>query len=156
MKTGTVKLLAYLLLAATFASLLSISMDRHFEEMATQRINFQGWGGHTLARVVSPVLVGLVHSSGIPVKTSALIYIGISTFLLLNAYAWYLGKSVGLDSRVSLLAAPLILIPMIWNYILLSSAHYIDDVPAILFFVLGLGLLSNRDCPPHYSTCYSL
>lgn len=32
---------------------------------------------------------------------------------------------------------------MVWNYIILSSAHYIDDIPAILFFVLGLTALAS-------------
>ena len=32
---------------------------------------------------------------------------------------------------------------MVWNYIILSSAHYIDDIPAMLFFVLGLTALES-------------
>ncbi len=156
MKAGTWKLLAYLILAVTFVALLSMSMDMHFEEMVTQRINFQGWGGHTLARVVSPVLVGLIHSTGIPAATSAFIYIAVVTVLLLYAYSDFLCSSKFLSKDTAALAAPLVLIPMVWNYVLLSSAHYIDDVPAILLFVLGTRLLIERPAPPYYSISYLL
>ncbi len=141
-------LLLYVILAVTFASILSISMDRHFEEMVLERIEFRGWGGHTLARVVSPVIVLLISKTGFSATTSAFIYIGASTMLLLLAYSGYLEQGTAAAPASSSALSALILVPMVWNYSILSSAHYIDDVPAILFFVMGLKLLHNRTPPP--------
>lgn len=50
----------------------------------------------------------------------------------------------GQSREKSLLLAPFILVPMVWNYILLSSAHYIDDIPAILLFTIGLTALAEN------------
>lgn len=33
---------------------------------------------------------------------------------------------------------------MVWNYIILSSIHYVEDVPAILLFTLGLIALAEK------------
>ena len=50
----------------------------------------------------------------------------------------------GASEESSILYAPLILLPMVWNYIILSSIHYLDDVPAVLFFTLGLVAISEK------------
>lgn len=137
-------LIVYVILAATFLSLLATTMDRHFDLMVTERIQFPGQGGFMLARVFSPVLVRAIHSTGLSARVSALIHIGVFTVLTLFAYAAFLGDYGVTRGESGYLAAPAILIPMIWNYVILSSAHYIDDIPAVFFFIAGLILLKRR------------
>lgn len=135
--------LAYALMAATFVVLLSSSLDHHFDYAVQERISFGG-AGFTASRVLSPFIVMIITRCGLSVRVSALVYVGIATIALLYLFAVLLEKWGGVGREQSLLLAPFILLPMVWNYIILSSIHYVEDVPAILLFTLGLIALAEK------------
>ncbi len=133
----------YGILSVTFVVLLSLSMDSHFDYAIHERIHFGG-SVFTASRVFSPTMVRLLTETGLPEKTAALTYIAIASITLLFVFGRLLMSWGGISEEKSIQFAPLILLPMVWNYIVLSSIHYLDDVPAVLFFTLGLLALSEK------------
>lgn len=135
-------ILAYGLLATTFAVVLSQTLDRHFDVLINDRIHFGGVV-FTASRVLSPSVVRLFVEAGISERTSAMILVAVTTTALLLFFAKLLNLW-GLDKEKSTLLAPFILIPMVWNYIILSLPHYPEDIPSVLFFTLGLVALAEN------------
>ena len=79
--------LYFLICSITFTTLLSSSLDSHFDSMVNERITFGGWSAFTAARALSPTIVRAVTELGILERPAAMIYIGVSVFALLYAYA---------------------------------------------------------------------
>jgi hypothetical protein len=66
-----------------------------------------------------------------------------ATYFLLVEYAKFLGLFL---SRLQAgWLAPLILYPIFWNYIILNGYLYPSDIPAILFFTIGLRALYTEN-----------
>lgn len=117
-------------------------MDPHFDILIDERIHFGG-AVFTASRVLSPSVVRLFVEAGIPGRTSAMILVMVTTIALLFFFAKLLNLW-GLDKEKSMLLAPFILIPMVWNYVILSQIHYPEDIPSVLFFTLGLVALAEK------------
>lgn len=84
--------LYFLICSITFTTLLSSSLDSHFDRMVNERITFGGWSAFTAARALSPTIVRAVTELGVPERPAAMLYIGVSVFTLLYAYAGLLVK----------------------------------------------------------------
>jgi len=150
-EVGNVKAVSvYLLCAITFTVILSYSLDRHFDEMVHERIYFQGWGPFTMARVLSPLCIRAVNQVVPSERTSAFIYITICLTALFYAFSKHVHLLTGIDHARSHFFSLILFLPLIWNYVILSSALYPGDIAAILFFTLGMNaLLEKQDISFH-------
>ncbi len=135
--------LVYALLAVTFTVLLSQSMDHHYDFFIHERLIFEG-SVFTAARILSPAIVGVLVQTGLQERMAAFVYAAAAITLLLYMFARLLETWSGMGRDKSMMLAPFILVPMVWNYILLSSIYYLDDIPAILLFTLGLIALAEK------------
>lgn len=135
---------AFLLLSVTFAVLLFNSLDEHYTRLIQTRFNF-GWSGtFTGTRILSILLLKAIAVLGFSAKVSSQILVVLTTFGVLFAFRSFLGSSSGISLTRASLLAPAILIPMVWNYILLSGILFPEDIPALLLYILGLTYLFKR------------
>lgn len=81
---------------------------------------------------------------GFSVKFSSQILVVLATFGVLFAFRSLLESSSGISRLRASLLSPAILIPMVWNYIILSGILFPEDIPALLLFILGLTYLFKR------------
>ena len=118
-------------------------MDHHYDFFVHERLNFGG-SVFTAARVLSPVIVRVFVQTGLQERMASLVYTFLTLTVLLYMFARLLESWTGMDRGKSVILAPFILVPMVWNYIILSSIYYLDDIPAILLFTLGLIALAEK------------
>ncbi len=132
---------AFLLLSLTFSTVLFNSLDEHYTHLIQERSNLGGSGTFSGARILSILALNAIAVLGFSLRQSSQILVVIATVGILFAFRSMLESSSRLPrSRASLLA-PAILIPMVWNYIILSGILFPEDIPALLLFTLGLTFL---------------
>jgi hypothetical protein len=101
-------------------------------------------------RVMMPALAHIVERiAHVPLPTLYFALSGIAVFGVLLAFEGYLGLFY--SRRFAAAGTLLILYPLFWNYVLLNVLFYPYDMPAILFFILGLRLLIERRWALYYA-----
>jgi hypothetical protein len=100
-------------------------------------------------RVLFPFLVHVVQMmTGLPVYDISKIINVLVTLALLVVFRNYLG--LFFSKYFSPIGALLILYPMYWHYCVYGFWRTTSDLPATLFFLLGLKALFNRRWKPYY------
>ena len=90
------------------------------------------------------MFLNIIGLSGLSVKTSSAVLITAAVFGTLIAFRRLLLQSSGISPVRASLLAPAILIPMTWNYSIISRMVYPEDLPALLLFTLGLAFLFEK------------
>ncbi len=135
---------AYALLAVAFVALLHGSLDAHYEHLLRSRLDpAPGGRGFANTRILSLLAIRPMMWLGLSMSLASLFLAVLATAGTLIVFERYLSAWGLLESR-SVLLAPAILLPMAWNYIVLSDIHFPEDIPATLLFVLGLLLLKRK------------
>lgn len=131
----------YLLLSVTFAFVLFGAMDEHYDYLVGERFDLAGADDFTSSRILSILALKVVAAAGFSPVAASKVLLVLSAVGVLFAFRSLLVSSAGVTpSRASLLS-PAILVPMTWNYVILSNVVYPEDIPALLLFILGLSYL---------------
>ena len=119
-------------------------MDMHYDRLIQERAVLGGEETFAGARILSVLALNVLTELNVTAKTSSWILVALSTFGTLFAFRRMLISSSGLSlSRATLLASG-ILIPMTWNYAIISRLIFPEDLPALLLFTLGLAFLFEK------------
>jgi hypothetical protein len=134
--------LIYLVLAWTFANLYDYVLPHNLDVTLDQLVSFTARRPMQLRVLVPAIIRGLHEITTIRIDTLSKLCTLVSTWAVLVLFARFLEYFV--PKTLSLVAAPLILIPLLWNYCLLAFTHYPSDLPAIAFFIATLLLWKER------------
>jgi hypothetical protein len=145
--------IVYFVLAWTFANLYYYVLPNNLVESVQVLSAFHARKPMQL-RVLVPAIIHLI-SSITPLSVSSIDkYLLIaSAWGILMLFASFLALYIP-KSR-AWVSAPLILIPMIWNFCLLTLFHYPSDLPAIVF-LLGCVVLWRSNRRWAYYACFML
>lgn len=145
--------IVYFFFAWTFANLYYYVLPNNLVESVQVLSSFRARQPMQL-RVLVPAIIHLISS--ITPLSVALVdkYILIaSVWGVLMLFASFL--RVYISKTAAWIAAPIILVPLVWNYCLLTLFHYPSDVPSIAFF-LGCLILWRSKKPWAYYICFLL
>lgn len=135
----------FLILSVSFTVLLFTSQDGHYSFLIQERYEFQENASFTNARILSVLVLKAFTSLGFSIEFSSQILAVLATLGVLYAFRSLIEASGNVPRGRATLFAPLILIPMLWNYIISSDIIYPEDIPALLLFTIGLTYLFKKN-----------
>jgi hypothetical protein len=113
---------------ATLEELTALNADKPFQYRILLPITARG------IKYITPF---------VPLKALYLMFDIASCFFLLLAFRYYL--LLFCPAEMATVGAMLILYPIFWNYDILGNLYYPSDIPAILFYTLGLIFIYKRN-----------
>ncbi len=131
-------MILYLLLAITFSAIQFSFLDEHYTLLVRERYELGGTATFATSRILSIVLLRFFTIFGLSIEASSYILTVLTLTGILYAFRAMLEVAGELPSARSILLAPFIIVPIFWNYTVLSEIMYPEDFPAMLLFMLGL------------------
>ena len=143
--------IVYFFLAWTFANLYYYVLPNNLVESVQVLSAFKARQPMQL-RVLVPAIIHLISSvTPLSVSTVDKYILIASVWGVMMLFASFLEAYV--PKNTAWIAAPIILVPLLWNYCLLTLFHYPSDMPSIAFF-LGCLLLWRTKRPWTYYACF--
>ena len=138
----------YLTLAWTFANVYDYVLPHNLDIKIEDLVNFSA-RMPMQSRVLVPAIINVVsHLTSLRVDTLNKACTIVSVWAIFYLFARFL--SWFMPQQRAWIAAPLIAVPLFWNYCLLAFTHYPSDLPGIAFFLALLLLWQEKKMPAVY------
>ncbi|MFC1591419.1 hypothetical protein ACFL43_02725 [Thermodesulfobacteriota bacterium] len=136
--TSLVGLLLFFFLCSVAFNALCFRTKREYERATLQMLTDFSAQKPFQFRILMPLAARTVRGAvpAVPLKIIYIVLNTLGTFLLLIAFWRYL--LLFFDRQAAAPGALLILYPLLWNYGAFGNLYYPSDIPAVLFFTLGL------------------